>query len=682
MKSNIIKRFAGVLAFLMLATQISIPVYATTGACSGHDGVNCSAGADSDGSVICNDGWTDSSVDYVGMEDDCGVDYVAPTPMLINEPEAISGSGQEEEPPMETAEEDEEDVVLSEPVDEDNVVDVVEVDLEGASEAGGESLVDQAVDDVLAGLEGESTDDVATAIEQVGNTINTRITVLEKELAAIPVLSSGGYGKNAALHMMLQKKIRHLHDLRNKLRAKALKKYGNLAQKIVRIKNMPAIYEVRWGNLDSHRQPCRLVSTTELKNALSTGDVPTSCEPNRYEYKGKITVDVGQLKVKKEVLFEKNDKVTVTSGQSIEFSSMIAGHWDGLAVEYVPPASDTKKAVSITVSIGDLKKTYSGAEILGRKKIGNGQFIEFKHLGKVLSGVNKVNQDKLIQNKVTMEEKISNLRAKLDRLRLMKTVGTGANELEAIVDEAGEYNFDDATAAEVANEIQTVVNELNDDSKPADIAAKAARLKEKLKVAKAKTKSLKFKQNLIPFKDTDDDQWYTDYVSAVKNRGIISGYKDAAGNELGEFRPSNNITVAEILKIALETAGKGTAVGFPTLEAAKNHWAKGYVKKGEELGLDLVKGTVNLNRNATRGEVIRLMLEALGIKPDNITKTNFSDLPLTHKHAKFIEYAKSLGIVSGDAGKTTFRPDVPVNRAEAAKIADQINKIIIGGWDS
>lgn len=34
------------------------------GACSGHGGVNCAAGPDSDGSVICNDGWRDSSVRY------------------------------------------------------------------------------------------------------------------------------------------------------------------------------------------------------------------------------------------------------------------------------------------------------------------------------------------------------------------------------------------------------------------------------------------------------------------------------------------------------------------------------------------------------------------------------------------------------------------------------------------
>lgn len=37
---------------------------AISGACSDHDGVNCSAGADWDNSVICNDEWKDSSVNY------------------------------------------------------------------------------------------------------------------------------------------------------------------------------------------------------------------------------------------------------------------------------------------------------------------------------------------------------------------------------------------------------------------------------------------------------------------------------------------------------------------------------------------------------------------------------------------------------------------------------------------
>ena len=37
---------------------------AVAGACSGHDGVACSSGPDTDGSVICADGYKDSSIKY------------------------------------------------------------------------------------------------------------------------------------------------------------------------------------------------------------------------------------------------------------------------------------------------------------------------------------------------------------------------------------------------------------------------------------------------------------------------------------------------------------------------------------------------------------------------------------------------------------------------------------------
>lgn len=38
---------------------------ATSGACSWHDGVNCSAGPGLAGNAVCNDGWTESSVRYI-----------------------------------------------------------------------------------------------------------------------------------------------------------------------------------------------------------------------------------------------------------------------------------------------------------------------------------------------------------------------------------------------------------------------------------------------------------------------------------------------------------------------------------------------------------------------------------------------------------------------------------------
>ena len=48
--------------------------YAVSGACSYHSGVNCSAGPSSNGSVICNDGWIDSSASYYSQTQCIGVE--------------------------------------------------------------------------------------------------------------------------------------------------------------------------------------------------------------------------------------------------------------------------------------------------------------------------------------------------------------------------------------------------------------------------------------------------------------------------------------------------------------------------------------------------------------------------------------------------------------------------------
>lgn len=59
--------FIALIACIILNIPIS---FASGGACSSHDGVSCTSGMDIDGSVICNDGWRDSSVSY-GEADEC-----------------------------------------------------------------------------------------------------------------------------------------------------------------------------------------------------------------------------------------------------------------------------------------------------------------------------------------------------------------------------------------------------------------------------------------------------------------------------------------------------------------------------------------------------------------------------------------------------------------------------------
>jgi hypothetical protein len=59
--------FGFVSVFVLSLAFAAVPAGATSGACSGHGGVNCAAGADKDGSVICYDGWRKSTVSYKSM---------------------------------------------------------------------------------------------------------------------------------------------------------------------------------------------------------------------------------------------------------------------------------------------------------------------------------------------------------------------------------------------------------------------------------------------------------------------------------------------------------------------------------------------------------------------------------------------------------------------------------------
>lgn len=68
------KKYLSVLPVMIFSSLVFIPasVSATSGACSYHNGVNCSAGASYAGNVQCNDGWINSSV-YFSDAQECKV---------------------------------------------------------------------------------------------------------------------------------------------------------------------------------------------------------------------------------------------------------------------------------------------------------------------------------------------------------------------------------------------------------------------------------------------------------------------------------------------------------------------------------------------------------------------------------------------------------------------------------
>ena len=101
-------------------------------------------------------------------------------------------------------------------------------------------------------------------------------------------------------------------------------------------------------------------------------------------------------------------------------------------------------------------------------------------------------------------------------------------------------------------------------------------------------------------------------------------------------------------------------------------WYYANVQQLSDAGvIDGTKDTFNGGANLNRAEAAKIAVLAAGVAPADLVNPatpSFSDVPASLWAYKYIETAKSLGYVSGDAGKTTFRPGANVNRAEYAKM--------------
>lgn len=54
------------------------------------------------------------------------------------------------------------------------------------------------------------------------------------------------------------------------------------------------------------------------------------------------------------------------------------------------------------------------------------------------------------------------------------------------------------------------------------------------------------------FKDVSLEVWYTPYVMAANEWGVVQGYRDASGELTGRFGPNDRVTRAQIAKMIIE----------------------------------------------------------------------------------------------------------------------------------
>ena len=191
------------------------------------------------------------------------------------------------------------------------------------------------------------------------------------------------------------------------------------------------------------------------------------------------------------------------------------------------------------------------------------------------------------------------------------------------------------------------------------------------------------------FTDVPANVWYSTYVQQAADLGIVSGYKDVSGKELGVFKPESNITLAEALKIAVIGAGYDyTKYPKPIWEGDMKHWIEPYYRITTTEGFGIFVGvTEDVNAKARRFEVARIIIDAFmpgtavavmeanyeNPYQDISTQITYSDGTTGWGWNSFILKLTQDGVLSGDKDSNDnptgyFRPDDPINRAEVVKL--------------
>ena len=171
--------------------------------------------------------------------------------------------------------------------------------------------------------------------------------------------------------------------------------------------------------------------------------------------------------------------------------------------------------------------------------------------------------------------------------------------------------------------------------------------------------------------------WAEGYINAIAAQGIVQGKGD------GIFAPDDNISRAELLKIALKSYDYSVPDAVeqaPLPDVQIGDWFAPYVETAFDN--DIIYGFENgLDPNvpASRGMAATILVKSAGFKDvqrhfdDNYanhedwTYASFPDVAIDAYFAPYVAYLADMQVVSGYPDGT-FGPGNPITRAEIAKI--------------
>lgn len=172
------------------------------------------------------------------------------------------------------------------------------------------------------------------------------------------------------------------------------------------------------------------------------------------------------------------------------------------------------------------------------------------------------------------------------------------------------------------------------------------------------------------FSDVASDRFSANAINKMTELKIVNGYED------GTFKPTNNITRAELAKIVSTIAFLGETPNMPEsqnlVDVPSSHWAADVINYVVKQGY-MEPNSSNAfepNRNVTRGEFANVLWNMRDYVIPDSHQINFVDVPKSSPYYESVRALTYLKITSG-VSATEFSPNQPLTREQIAVFFDR-----------
>ncbi len=429
------------------------------------------------------------------------------------------------------------------------------------------------------------------------------------------------------------------------------------------------------GSLPSEEDPRKMAFNSMLQWGNVDGNATDATELN---WKVEIWIDSGKVQlIGDPLLFEGIDKMDEQiDANKISAITKTTNHWDGLIVKIVPESREESNMIH--VRIGDFIKDYTLQDFYGTYGVydlNNGKQVAVRSFHKN-SNMNEEKRVEQFNQKLSVLKRLTKIHELIGELLDAKQLSRSEyknifNVLKRL--EANEYSSEDA--GKWIRKITSIISRLenaNKDDVKNTLLDEVADINTDFDMECRASVKNDFKEGYVPFEDTPQCDWYTGFVKRLKDAKVVNGMKGT-----NNFAPGNSISRAELLAIALSSAGvnvdaSGEVDTVSEIFAdSKGHWAERGIRYAVQRGL--VKGYEDgfrPNHQITRAEALAMVYKVFKLEADTECTATFNDTE-DHWAKCIIENAKSIGVVNGYEDGS-FKPNESITRAAMAKIISNL----------